>query len=60
MQCFAASGFKQIFDKSQTSQRQVYDKISTQRKVGNLVADLVLDKIDLMEFGLKYALCSPV
>jgi len=46
----SASGFKQVFDKSQTSQRQVSDKMSTQNKVGNLVADLVSEKIDL---GLK-------
>ena len=28
--------------------------MSTQKEVGNLVADLVLDKIDLMEFGLNH------
>jgi len=32
MQYFAASGFKQVFDKSQTSQRQVSNKMSTQNK----------------------------
>jgi len=31
MQCFAASGLNQVFDKSQTSQRQVSDKMSTQK-----------------------------
>jgi len=47
-----ASGLKQVSDKSQTSRWQDSDKLSAQEKVAHVVADLVSEKIDLMEFGL--------